>query len=307
MTKDLDKEGLVEYTKKMKTHVDGKVSEVKTLVEKNALKLGESSGTAYDGAKGKANADFIASLQEKGDTQVIVSPVINGAWKVYNAAGVEQPSMGGAGKQSLSLEYGYQVSWSGSWKWTHVDGKKDPTSTSGSFGSSLPASGVEVAYPTPDAKVGSNISISQSISVPRGVKWSLANGYLEKVSAGSQSASTSSFSASFSHRRYYGLTTAQTITADAIKALPSTELNNSKGGNFRNISASDTQYWVLAYPAALGDLTKIVQNGATPLLNGGFVKTQVDVVNAAGKTVKYNVYKTEKPGALKDSSFLDIA
>lgn len=306
MTKYLDKEGLVEYTKKMKTHVDGKVSEAKTLVEKNALKLGESSGTAYDGAKGKANADFIASLQEKGDTQAIVSPVINGAWKVYNAAGVEQPSMG-AGKQSLSLEYGYQVSWSGSWKWTHVDGKKDPTSTSGSFGSSLPASGVEVAYPTPDAKVGSNISISQSISVPRGVKWSLANGYLEKVSAGSQSASTSSFSASFSHRRYYGLTTAQTITADAIKALPSTELNNSKGGNFRNISASDTQYWVLAYPAALGDLTKIVQNGATPLLNGGFVKTQVDVVNAAGKTVKYNVYKTEKPGALKDSSFLDIA
>ena len=89
--------------------------------------------------------------------------------------------------------------------------------------------------------------------------------------------------------------------------MPSTELNNSKGGNFRNISASDTQYWVLAYPAALGDLTKIVQNGATPLLNGGFVKTQVDVVNAAGKTVKYNVYKTEKPGALKDSSFLDIA
>ncbi len=74
MTKYLDKVGLTEYTKLMKAHVT-----------KSTLKLGESSGTAYDGAKGKANADFIASV--KFGNLTLVSPTIKGKWSVTNSAG----------------------------------------------------------------------------------------------------------------------------------------------------------------------------------------------------------------------------
>ena len=54
-------------------------------------------------------------------------------------------------------------------------------------------------------------------------------------------------------------------------------------------------------------MSKIVQNGATPLLDGGFVKSEVSVTNAAGVAIDYYVYRTDKPGALKNNSFLEIA
>lgn len=294
MAKYLDKDGLTHYTEKMKAYV-----------KDHGTTIGETTGTAYDGAKGKANADFIAAIQEKPDSKGVVTPTMTGAWTVYNAAGTAQSDMGSG--SSLTLEKGYQVSFSGSWQWAHSDSYKDPTAASGSFGTTLPKTGVAVAYPTPDAKITTSTSIRQSVSAPMGQKWSMSNGYMQKISGGTSTASTGTYSVTFKNRRYWGLTTSGTITADVIKALPSTELNDSKGGTFTGISASTSQYWVLAYPAELGDLTSIVQNGATPLLDGGFVKTQVDVVNAAGKTVKYNVYKTQRMGALTDNSKLVIA
>ena len=80
MTKYLDKVGLTEYTKLMKAHV-----------AKSTLKLGESSGTAYDGAKGKANADFISGV--KNGNLALVKPEIRGRWNVFNAAGTAVESM----------------------------------------------------------------------------------------------------------------------------------------------------------------------------------------------------------------------
>ena len=92
MTKYLDKVGLTEYTKLMKAHV-----------AKSTLKLGESTGTAYDGAKGKANADFISGV--KNGNLALVSPEIRGRWNVFNAAGTAVESMGSS-STSLSLENG---------------------------------------------------------------------------------------------------------------------------------------------------------------------------------------------------------
>lgn len=290
MTKYLDKVGLTEYTKLMKAHV-----------AKSTLKLGESSGTAYDGAKGKANADFINGV--KNGNLALVSPEIIGRWSVFNAAGTVVESMGSP-STSLSLENGYQASWTGSFLYPAAkEGQKAPTSVSGNW-TALPAANTPSAtYKTPE-KVKTDTTISATIAAAK--TGLMVVGSDVKPASGNDT-KTASASVHFYHRRYFGLASTSSITADVIKGLSKTDLNNSRTAKLTGISATDAQYYVIAYPKAMGELTKIVQNGATPLLNGGFVKSEVTVTNAAGASIVYLVYRTVNPGALKDNSFLDIA
>lgn len=290
MTKYLDKVGLTEYTKLMKAHV-----------AKSTLKLGESSGTAYDGAKGKANADFINGV--KNGNLALVSPEIRGRWNVFNAAGTAVESMGSP-STSLSLENGYQASWTGSFSYPAAKvGQKVPTSVSGNW-TALPAANTPSAtYKTPE-KVKTDTTISATIAAAK--TGLMVVGSDVKPASGNDT-KTASASVHFYHRRYFGLASTSSITADVIKGLSKTDLNNSRTAKLTGISATDAQYYVIAYPKAMGELTKIVQNGATPLLNGGFVKSEVTVTNAAGASIVYLVYRTVNPGALKDNSFLDIA
>ncbi|WP_295438510.1 hypothetical protein [uncultured Prevotella sp.] len=290
MTKYLDKVGLTEYTKLMKAHV-----------AKSTLKIGESSGTAYDGAKGKANADFISGV--KNGNLALVSPEIRGRWSVFNAAGTVVESMGSS-STSLSLENGYQASWTGSFLYPAAkEGQKVPTSVSGNW-TALPAANTPSAtYKTPE-KVKTDTTISATIAAAK--TGLMVSGTDVKPASGNDT-KTASASVHFYHRRYFGLASTSSITADVIKGLSKTDLNNSRTAKLTGISATDAQYYVIAYPKAMGELTKIVQNGATPLLNGGFVKSEVTVTNAAGASIVYLVYRTVNPGALKDNSFLEIA
>ena len=290
MTKYLDKVGLTEYTKLMKAHV-----------AKSTLKLGESSGTAYDGAKGKANADFINGV--KNGNLTLVSPEIRGRWSVFNAAGTVVESMGSP-STSLSLENGYQASWTGAFSYPAAkEGQKVPTSVSGNW-TALPAANTPSAtYKTPE-KVKTDTTISATIAAAK--TGLMVSGTDVKPASGNDT-KTASASVHFYHRRYFGLASTSSITADVIKGLSKTDLNNSRTAKLEGISATDAQYYVIAYPKAMGELTKIVQNGATPLLNGGFEKSEVTVTNAAGASIVYLVYRTVNPGALKDNSFLDIA
>lgn len=290
MTQYLDKVGLTEYTKLMKAHV-----------AKNTLKLGEASGTAYDGAKGKENADFIASV--KFGNLTLVSPTIKGKWSVTNSTGTPVTSMDST-NNSLSLENGFKASWTGTFSYPVAGSRqKAPNSVSGNW-SKLPSPGVESeAYTTPTA-VTTNTNIVAIILAPK--TGLMVVGSDVKPASGNDSKSAIA-SVSFYHRRYFGLASVSNITADVIKGLSKTDLKNSRTAKLEGISATDAQYYVIAYPKAMGELNKIVQNGATPLLNGGFVKSEVTVINAAGASIIYLVYRTVNPGALKDNSFLDIA
>lgn len=60
------------------------------------IAIGEITGTAYDGAKGKANADAIASLKENtvNGQKITENPVINGS--NISLTGYSKPSAGGA-------------------------------------------------------------------------------------------------------------------------------------------------------------------------------------------------------------------
>ena len=224
-------------------------------------------------------------------------------WSVFNAAGTVVESMGSS-STSLSLENGYQASWTGSFLYPAAkEGQKVPTSVSGNW-TALPAANTPSATYTTPEKVKTDTTISATIAAAK--TGLMVVGSDVKPASGNDT-KTASASVHFYHRRYFGLASTSSITADIIKGLSKTDLNNSRTAKLEGISATDAQYYVIAYPKAMGELTKIVQNGATPLLNGGFEKSEVTVTNAAGASIVYLVYRTVNPGALKDNSFLDIA
>ena len=239
----------------------------------------------------------------KNGNLALVTPEIRGRWNVFNAAGTAVESMGSP-STSLSLENGYQASWTGSFLYPAAkEGQKVPTSVSGNW-TALPAANTPSAtYKTPE-KVKTDTTISATIAAAK--TGLMVVGSDVKPASGNDT-KTASASVHFYHRRYFGLASTSNITADVIKGLSKTDLNNSRTAKLEGISATDAQYYVIAYPKIMGELTKIVQNGATPLLNGGFVKSEVTVTNAAGASIVYLVYRTVNPGALKDNSFLDIA
>lgn len=288
----LDEVGLQHYTEKMKEYIDN-----------NDVEIGEKEGTAYDGAKGKANADFIKKIQTKpAAAKDVVTPVLNGTWTVYNAAGEKQTSMGGT-TVSL-LERGYQASWNGSWSWRHDDSKADPTTVRGSFGTTVPASGAATLYPGNDVKVSTDTTISVTVSATtKGGGWVLSDGYLqpEEASTKSHSASTK---VQFADRRYWGKATTSAITETVLKSLSGTELSNGKSKTITGLNLTDSEYYVFAYPASYGDISVVThtQGGASFGVKDAFVKKTVDVTNVAGAKITYNVYCTTTPGKFKENS-----
>ena len=233
------------------------------------------------------------------ENKELVTPTISGTFTVKTASGTQSST---STNNNLDVENGFMVDWTGTFSWKAASGKKKPESVSGNW-TALPASGVaSEVYTATGLKVDTTISATLA-AAKTGLMVSGSNVVLAK----GNDTKTATAKVRFLHRRYWGLTTEKTVTAAVVKALSGTDLNNTKVAKLTSISATDSQYYVIAYPKAMGELSKIVQNGATPLLDGGFVKSEVSVTNAAGVAIDYYVYRTDKPGALKNNSFLEIA
>lgn len=233
------------------------------------------------------------------ENKELVTPTISGTFTVKTASGTQSST---STNNSLDVENGFMVDWTGTFSWKAASGKKKPESVSGNW-TALPASGVaSEVYTVTGLKVDTTISATLAAA-----KTGLMVSGSSVVLAKGNDTKTATAKVRFLHRRYWGLTTEKTVTATVVKALSGTDLNNTKVAKLTGISATDSQYYVIAYPKAMGELSKIVQNGATPLLDGGFVKSEVSVTNAAGVAIDYYVYRTDKPGALKNNSFLEIA
>lgn len=233
------------------------------------------------------------------ENKELVTPTISGTFTVKTASGTQSST---STNNNLDVENGFMVDWTGTFSWKAASGKKKPESVSGNW-TALPASGVaSEVYTVTGLKVDTTISATLAAA-----KTGLMVSGSSVVLAKGNDTKTATAKVRFLHRRYWGLTTEKTVTAAVVKALSGTDLNNTKVAKLTSISATDAQYYVIAYPKAMGELSKIVQNGATPLLDGGFIRSEVSVTNAAGVAIDYYVYRTDKPGALKNNSFLEIA
>ena len=197
---------------------------------------------------------------------------------------------------NLILENGYSVSWSGNFKWNSSTGYKNPERTDGDLGSILPFDG-QNSSTTNITGITSNRSITQNLYADK--KGLLING--EKVvNATGEDRSYKSITVTFKHNLFRGSVTSPTPTGEQVSALTG-ELVTSRAKTVSGVTATTGQYYVYAYPQALGNLTSIIQNGSIPVLSA-FNKTNVTYTNAAGLSITLNVYTSANDGAFTNAT-----
>lgn len=236
----------------------------------------------------KDNTTKIQSIWEGNPT--LVSPSISGIWHILDQNGSRIAT---SSSNNITYEKGYKAKFTGTWKWTSEEGKKNPTRTDGSWGTVLSSSGNESGLLTLN-NITTNTTISQNLYAPKlGLMVSGSN----VAPASGEDKTTTSVSVTFKDRLYYGVVSSFTPNEATIKALTN-ELVSNRTKTISNITTN--QYYCYAYPQSLGALTKITQDGATPVL-GAFTQKTLTITNAAGLSVALYVYVSNNPGAFTNN------
>lgn len=276
-------------------------------ISSGGVVLGETDSTAYPGNKGAANAEKIESILN-GDLP-LASLSITPSWKAYTQTGevITFPST-----SNLSTIYGYKVTFAGKYKWTKDDAHKAPTAVAGGdwAAKSLPASGVfseeiTVGNITSDRTFTAKVSAKKQGLV-------LANGIIRQADSTDLDYSSASARVHFQYKCVAASVTEAAPSASTLTSLltsvvlptPSKkyELRDGKSKVVTGVTTNSTSYYMYAYPSVLGNLSKIVMNDATPLLDGGFNLTKVTVTDPeAKKELEYNVYTSVQRGAFTNA------
>lgn len=272
------------------------------------LGLGETENTAFPGNKGASNTEKIESILN-GDLP-LASLSITASWKAYTQTGeaLTFPST-----SSLSTIYGYKVTFAGKYKWTKDDAHKAPTAVAGGDWSAkaLPASGVfseeiTVADITSDKTFTAKVSAKKQGLV-------LANGIIRQADSTDLDYSSALAKVHFQYKCVAAsvteaapsastLTSLLTSTVDPTGVSKKYELRDGKSKTATGVTTNSSSYYMYAYPSMLGNLSKIVMNDATPLLDGGFNLTKVTVTDPdTKKRLEYNVYTSVQRGAFTNA------
>ena len=276
-------------------------------ISSGGVVLGETGSTAYPGNKGAANAEKIEGIL-KGDLP-LASLSITPSWKAYTQTGeaLTFPST-----SNLSTIYGYKVTFAGKYKWTKDDAHKAPTAVAGGdwAAKALPKSGefseeITVEDITADRTFTAKVSAKKQGLV-------LANGIIRQADSTDLDYSSASARVHFQYKCVAASVTEAAPSASTLTSLltsvvvptPSKkyELRDGKSKTATGVTTNSTSYYMYAYPSVLGNLSKIVMNDATPLLDGGFNLTKVTVTDPeTKKELEYNVYTSVQRGAFTNA------
>lgn len=276
-------------------------------ISSGGVVLGETDSTAYPGNKGAANAEKIEGIL-KGDLP-LASLSITPSWKAYTQTGeaLTFPST-----SNLSTIYGYKVTFAGKYKWTKDDAHKAPTAVAGGdwAAKALPKSGefseeITVEDITSDKTFTAKVSAKKQGLV-------LANGIIRQADSTDLDYSSASARVHFQYKCVAASVTEAAPSASTLTSLltsvvvptPSKkyELRDGKSKTATGVTTNSTSYYMYAYPSVLGNLSKIVMNDATPLLDGGFNLTKVTVTDPeTKKESEYNVYTSVQRGAFTNA------
>lgn len=276
-------------------------------ISSGGVVLGETDSTAYPGNKGAANAEKIEGIL-KGDLP-LASLSITPSWKAYTQTGeaLTFPST-----SNLSTIYGYKVTFAGKYKWTKDDAHKAPTAVAGGdwAAKALPKSGefseeITVEDITADRTFTAKVSAKKQGLV-------LANGIIRQADSTDLDYSSASARVHFQYKCVAASVSEAAPSASTLTSLltsvvvPTTskkyELRDGKSKTATGVTTNSTSYYMYAYPSVLGNLSKIVMNDATPLLDGGFNLTKVTVTDPeTKKELEYNVYTSVQRGAFTNA------
>nr|DAI85503.1 MAG TPA: hypothetical protein [Caudoviricetes sp.] len=276
-------------------------------ISSGGVALGETDSTAYPGNKGAANAEKIEGIL-KGDLP-LASLSITPSWKAYTQTGeaLTFPST-----SNLSTIYGYKVTFAGKYKWTKDDAHKAPTAVAGGdwAAKALPKSEefseeITVEDITSDRTFTAKVSAKKQGLV-------LANGIIRQADSTDLDYSSASARVHFQYKCVAASVSEAAPSASTLTSLltsvvlptPSKkyELRDGKSKTATSVTTNSTSYYMYAYPSVLGNLSKIVMNDATPLLDGGFNLTKVTVTDPeTKKELEYNVYTSVQRGAFTNA------
>lgn len=245
-----------------------------------------------EGVMTSIDKTFIDGIRD-GNLQ-LPTPVITGTWTFYNNKDqvVERTSINPVPDiNNPTIEQGYKASFSGTYKWTHEEGKKDPTQVqSGSSWTDLPATGINSqTYTTPHVTTNTTVKIGIQ-AAKTGLMVSGSN----VVPASGMDTTVAQKTVTFTTRRYWGTCTSNVVTETDIKGM-SSELG-AKACTKSGITADTSHYFVYAYPKSLGVLSGIIQDGATPVLTA-FTQQELIITNSAGLSIPLYVYRSNNKGA----------
>lgn len=276
-------------------------------ISSGGVVLGETDSTAYPGNKGAANAEKIEGIL-KGDLP-LASLSITPSWKAYTQTGevLTFPST-----SNLSTIYGYKVTFAGKYKWTKDDAHKAPTAVAGGdwAAKALPKSGEFSEEITVENIISDRTFTAKVSAKKQGLV--LANGIIRQADSTDLDYSSASARVHFQYKCVAASVTEAAPSASTLTSLltsvvvptPSKkyELRDGKSKVATGVTTNSTSYYMYAYPSVLGNLSKIVMNDATPLLDGGFNLTKVTVTDPeTKKELEYNVYTSVQRGAFTNA------
>lgn len=235
------------------------------------------------------------------DGNLAMPPVtITGTWSYYNNDGTAASNLNPTpNANNPIIETGYQAKFTGTYKWIHEDGKKDPESaTSDSNWKDLPASNTNSSTYT-SSNLTRNTTIKARVQAAKTGLMVKSNG-VDVGPATGYDYMQDTRTVTFRSRLFTGYVTSKTINEATLKSL-NNELVASRASTKSGITANTSQYYVYSYPQSLGALTTIIQDGATPVL-GAFTRSNLTITNAAGLSIAYYVYVSNNPGAFTNVS-----
>lgn len=244
-----------------------------------------------DGSWEQSKADEIFD----GDKPLVTPVFVNDSWEFKKNDGtvVTAASLGVTGHKNPIIEIGYKAKWTSSYKWNALLGNKNPTEIgNGSNFSVLPENGI-VSPPISIDNVTSNTTFYAKIAAKQTGLIADENGKVKPATG--LDVTQCSQSISFQHRAYYGAFTLSGNLVDNIKSLGNS-LQSGKSKTISGVSTTISQLYAYAYPASLGNLSTIIQDGAMPVL-GAFDKYTFPITNDAGVVISYNIYVSKNKGA----------
>lgn len=250
-----------------------------------------------DGLMSSEDKQNLDSIFKGGNLQ-LPTPVITGTWSFFNNTGSPATITPTPSLKNPKIEKGYKAQFTGTYKWVHEEGKKDPTKVqSGSSWSDLPLSNVNSNTFTSEMFT-SDSTVKIGIQAP---KTGLMVSGDSVIPATGDDTSTATESVSFLDREYHGYLIKNTgITEGDIKGLEETELISSKSKNI-TVNAGDNQYFVYAYSKSLGKLS-VISVGANDFTTAFKEPVEVTITNEAGASIAFYVYVTNQPGAFKNKT-----
>ena len=265
------------------------------------------NGTDFDGTKAITTNEWGSYRTIQISGEVIGEITMNGSQDVNIVARTElaqdlpliglsiSPKWDYSGTStaaSIIVEKGEKVKFTGTWKWVHNDANKDPETASGEWGGVVPDTNV-ASEELVIENITANKTITQRIQAKqKGYKINSEN---KVVAADATDERSASVSVTFRDRLFYGNVTTKTPDIATIKKL-SNELVAGRGKTISGITSPKGSYYCYAYPKGLGNLTGIVQDGATPVLSA-FNKTELTYTNDHGLQITLNVYVSANDGA----------